>query len=288
MECMFSGSEADTEEHVIPKWLQNRFNLWNQKLTIPNNTTLPYRQVKVPVLLEHNNAFSVIEKNIERGIFNKNEVYLWALKIHIGLIYRDASLKIDRKIKESPAILNVNDFTTEVFLFRALYKNWRNGGRTTPSPFGGVFIQDTLMNHSHFDLFHCIVTGTVGVNLGSKFIVVFLWDQNDSENSSILKQWDDWHANLPGYIGGPNKDDYGYMAHHAWACESAYWLYRNRRNFSFIQTNNELVLAPPMFRPDGRAIKRTEYTQVCRNFGLLLEKYNGEVENVYSSVFSKQ
>lgn len=284
---MFSGVEADTWEHVIPRWLQRRFNLWNQELTLPNATTMPYRQVKVPALEEHNCAFSVIEKNIEKGVYNKDELYLWALKIHIGLIYRDSSLKIDRSAKTSPMMLDVNDFTTEIGLFRFLYENWRNGGTTEPSPFGGVYLQDTIMNHEHFDLFHCLITGTVGVNLGEKFLVVFLWDQNDSANSSIQKHWDEWHAKYPGYTGEGNKDDYGYMAHHAWACEGAYWLYRHRRSFNYMKVKNKIVLVPPMFRAQPKPIEKAEHIQVCRNFGLKIVHYGGEAGNTYSSVFAK-
>lgn len=44
-----------TEEHVIPKWLQHRFNLWDQKLTLLNGSLIPYRSLIVPCCFQCNN-----------------------------------------------------------------------------------------------------------------------------------------------------------------------------------------------------------------------------------------
>src|SRR4051812_28354051 len=92
-ECMFSGETADNEEHVIPRWMQSRYGLWTQTVFIPNGTALQYRFVKVPVNSVHNTKFGQIEQNIAAGHFDLQELYLWALKIHIGFIFRDGSLK---------------------------------------------------------------------------------------------------------------------------------------------------------------------------------------------------
>ena len=40
--CLFSGIQPDTEEHVIPDWLQRRFNLKRQTYRLPNETGLDY------------------------------------------------------------------------------------------------------------------------------------------------------------------------------------------------------------------------------------------------------
>jgi hypothetical protein len=46
--CFVCGGKATTVEHVIPSWLQRRFNLWNQHLVLPNGSAIPYRQLRVP------------------------------------------------------------------------------------------------------------------------------------------------------------------------------------------------------------------------------------------------
>ena len=100
--CIFTGKEADTFEHVIPSWLQSRFGLAEETMFIPNGTTLKYKHHRVPADKDANQLFGTIEDRISRGILKPEEVYLWALKIHIGCIYRDASLRFDIKDPSSP------------------------------------------------------------------------------------------------------------------------------------------------------------------------------------------
>jgi hypothetical protein len=281
VECMFCGEETNSEEHVIPQWLQRRFSLRNQTVTIPNGTSLKYKHVKVPASSTHNNKFGEIENRISRGIFNLSEIYLWALKIHIGFIFRDGSLRQDIKNPSGPFILNVGDFGTEIGLFRLLCKIWLNGGSTDPSPFGSVYVFDSLSPKDTFDFFHCYVTGTFGIQIGKKYVVVFLWDQGDGLHANLLEHWN-YHASaISALASDKDKEEQGYMAHHVWACETGYWLFRNRRSFNLVSTENQIVLVPPLLRTPTRPPSETEYRQICRSFGLDLVKFNGQVGNVY-------
>ena len=40
--CFLCGKECEstTAEHIFPKWLQSKFNLWDQKLTITNDSKI--------------------------------------------------------------------------------------------------------------------------------------------------------------------------------------------------------------------------------------------------------
>jgi len=212
-------------------------------------------------------------------------VYLWALKIHIGCIYRDASLRFDIKDASSPFMLDVSDFTHEVWLFQRLYEVWTNGGTTNPAPFGSVFIINSPNPTPRFDFMHCLVTGTVAINIGDKFIFVALWDQGDGMHADIIEQWQTWHApRLQSLRGSDEFDANCYLAPHVWACESAYWLYRHRRAFSILKTRQQIILVPPFARPEGASHKEAEYRQVCKNFGLDLVHYNGETSNIYRPI----
>lgn len=58
-------SSSHTDEHIFPKWLQNRFQLWNQNLILINRTNIRYRQLKVPCCRFCNNDhLSGIENRI--------------------------------------------------------------------------------------------------------------------------------------------------------------------------------------------------------------------------------
>jgi hypothetical protein len=49
-DCTFCGRPAETVEHVIPKWLQNHFDLFDQKLELWNGTTMPQRLATVSAM----------------------------------------------------------------------------------------------------------------------------------------------------------------------------------------------------------------------------------------------
>jgi hypothetical protein len=130
-------------------------------------------------------------------------------------------------------------------MFRRLYQIWRAGGSTEPSPFGSLYILDSLLPKNSFDFFHSVWTGTIGINMNETFLVVFIWDQGDAYRANILNQWISHHQKV--YLHSPveHKDQLAYLAQHAWACECAYWLYCRRRLFKWIRVGKKLVLLPP-------------------------------------------
>lgn len=139
--CTFCDGSPDTEEHVVPKWLQRHFDLWNQTLQLWNGTALPYRQAVVPACNQCNTTrFSRLEQRVESGTASRQDLYLWALKIRYGLALRDSSLLLDRRQPGTGPLLD-RDVATygETFIrhcFRAL------DGRPfafRPTPFGSVF-----------------------------------------------------------------------------------------------------------------------------------------------------
>jgi hypothetical protein len=286
--CLFSGEETDSLEHVVPQWLQRRFSLQDQTITIPNGTTLKYRHLTVPAAKEHNALFGQIEQRISQGEYRLDEVYLWALKLHIGLVIRDSSLRSDIRDPRSPFILNVGDFHNELTLFRVLYSLWRDGGDTNPLPVGSVYILDSLLPNDQFALFDCLITGTVGIHVGGKFIVVFLWDQGRGLRSNSGWLWETEHSSVKAMEGSPDYDAHCFLAHHVWACESAYWLYLNRRHVSFIKSTEKLSLIPPWNTPQPKEVNEAEYRMVCRSFGLELAFFTQQmVGNGYSLRSSK-
>lgn len=284
VKCMFSGETADSEEHVVPKWMQARFNLRDQMVVIPNGTPLPYRSVKVPVASKHNAEFGKIEGRISQGNYRPQEVYLWALKIHIGFIFRDATLKFDRRKPDSEMIWDIDDFSTEIAIFQMLYEVWSQGGNIYPEPFGSVFVLDALTPEPEFDFIHCVSSGTIFLQLGSTVIFVSLWDQGDGLQANLLEQWKRYHKPTVNLAPKEARQDIGHAAHHVWACDAAYWLWRQRRRFNFMKAENSLALIPPVLRAQGRSASEAELSRFCMTFGLKLERYGGETSNVYSSL----
>ena len=282
MKCLFSGQKTTNKEHIIPQWLQRKFNLSNQTFYLPNGTKLPYRDAVIPVSKKHNSNFGKIENNISRNVYKLEEVYLWALKLHLGLIFRDSSLKFDRSSFGSPFILDTENFDSEIKLFRHLYKIWLTNGSTNPTPIGSVFIIDSLYENNEFDFFHCLITGTIGINLGRKFVLVFFWDQRDASHVPVVKTWENHHKPIAQqFSGSPEYQTHIYLAYHAWACETAYFLYRHRRSFNIVASENNFVLVPPLNRAPGKPEDKEEYNMTCRSFGLKLKHYNNNGPHMY-------
>jgi len=118
--CFLCGKKLTrtnrTIEHIFPKWLLNRFSLWEQTLTLPNLTTIKYKQIKIPCCKDCNNAFlGAIENRIEKAsskgykYFNKlprKIIFLWLLKIYYELRFMDLRLLLDQKDNQQGTIIN--------------------------------------------------------------------------------------------------------------------------------------------------------------------------------------
>lgn len=104
-----------TDEHVIPTWLQHRHKLWNQKLKLPNQTHITYKQLKIPCCKECNNEhLGKIEQKIEKQshsykdfiTLDKKIIFQWLIKIYYGLLFKDLSLLIDRRYPKKGTIIS--------------------------------------------------------------------------------------------------------------------------------------------------------------------------------------
>ena len=116
--CLLCGKECSikTKEHIFPKWLQHRFNLWDQTLEISNGTTIPYRYLTVPCCSECNNIHlskmeekfkELVDKNF-RNLSQDDEkvIFQWTAKILYATRYKELSLLIDRAKPDLGKILS--------------------------------------------------------------------------------------------------------------------------------------------------------------------------------------
>lgn len=95
-----------TEEHVIPRWLQKKYQLYDQRLNLLNGTTIPYRNLTIPCCFSCNNLrLEPLEKRISDAValgagavraVNHHDLFLWLGKIFYGLLYRELFLSLDR------------------------------------------------------------------------------------------------------------------------------------------------------------------------------------------------
>ncbi len=124
--CFLCGrrlsSKNRSDEHVIPKWLQSRFSLWNQTLTLLNGTHIPYGSLTIPCCIECNTFhLSPIENKVNTATLKGHKavaaldpltIFLWLGKIFYGLLYKEMFLVRDRKSGRRVPIVNRGELKT--------------------------------------------------------------------------------------------------------------------------------------------------------------------------------
>lgn len=94
-----------SNEHVFPKWLQHKYGLWNEQLTLLNGTHLRYRQLTIPCCKACNNScLAPIERSVEKAAaegpaalrrLSQRALFLWLSKIFYGIIFKEGLLLAD-------------------------------------------------------------------------------------------------------------------------------------------------------------------------------------------------
>lgn len=190
--CFYCGKllrGEHTREHVFPQWLQKRFNLRDQHLTLLNGTLIPYRQLVVPCCPTCNNVhLSGLEKRVQKLLFDSSitlarrdltDIYIWASKILLGTLYAERLLPLSRRYPKGRRILpsSMRDaFSMTHFLIQSLrfpIKFTAEGKERVP---GSVFLFDVKSPRNpkaQFDFRDDIFRMGVSMRLGNRVIVTF-------------------------------------------------------------------------------------------------------------------
>lgn len=138
--CFLCAGEPSTGvgEHVIPKWLQRKYDISNQQLILLNGTRFPYRSLTIPACTNCNN---VVLKNTEDFVSklcqndlatwtqqHSFEVGRWMAKIFFGFLFKEASLAFDRSQPSLGSIVPA-DYFDELFFVHLLVQSWRKSLR---------------------------------------------------------------------------------------------------------------------------------------------------------------
>src|SRR3989344_3114045 len=140
--CAFCDNVADSKEHVIPQWLQQHYQLKDQRLGLWNGTSIMYSQAIIPACKYCNSErFGRLENKVRQATATEQEYYLWALKIRYGLAIRDSTLLLDRKNPKHGYVLPKELQNYGVAFIKHAFKALDNPEFTfDPSPFGSVFL----------------------------------------------------------------------------------------------------------------------------------------------------
>ena len=129
------ASSRRADEHVFPKWMQRRFNLYDQRLTLLNGTDIPYRALTIPCCAACNNErLAPMERSIKERLFAKEfrsdaqlerDVALWVAKMFFGILYKEAALCVDRREPAAGRIISADYIKRELRLMHAILQALR-------------------------------------------------------------------------------------------------------------------------------------------------------------------
>ncbi len=207
--CFLCGtcltSENKTEEHIIPKWLQNQFNLWDEKISLLNGTLIPYRLLTIPCCFKCNNHdLKPFEDKIKAAVdsgyeefqkIDKESLFLWLGKIYFGIMYRELFLNLDRADPDKGTITNpeyLKSFYSH-FLFLQGIRKLHTFNDFFPA---SIYIFKTQKPNSikdQWDFVDSQITPFISIRLGEIGIIGVL---EDCEATYQLKDFVDHHRDI--------------------------------------------------------------------------------------------
>lgn len=115
--------DADTDEHVFPRWLQNEFDLWHKQVGLLNDTLFRYKSLIVPACQRcntdqlGNHIEKIVAEAYQEGYhsfkhLSEKTLFQWVGKIFLGLLVKETQLKLDRSDPNS----------TDKIMERSLFK----------------------------------------------------------------------------------------------------------------------------------------------------------------------
>ena len=134
--CFLCGREPSSGvgEHVIPKWLQKRYKLANEQLTLLNGSLFFYRGLTVPACTFCNNSVlksteDFVSKLRPEDIVDWSpkhafEVGRWMSKIFLGILIKESALSLKQSRPEHGSIVPASYFD-ELFFIHLLIQSWR-------------------------------------------------------------------------------------------------------------------------------------------------------------------
>lgn len=182
------SAENQTQEHIIPSWAQSRYKLADQRLTLLNQTQIPYRQLTVPCCddcnrsrlrpIEDAMSSAVDEGKIAVDRLGATVPFLWLSKILYGLLYKEMTLLQDRSSASAGRIVEPA-FLQHYQSLRLFLQQAR--GLVKPVGFspGSIFtfkMQPLSRKEFRWDFCDDIMTLFVGCRVGSVGLIGVLGD----------------------------------------------------------------------------------------------------------------
>ena len=121
------GAEEYSVEHIFPKWLQRKYDLYTKKLILPNGTSYSYNKLVVPCCKECNSGKmaeweSIIMNGVTAGYeefakIDRRIVAWWIYKLYYSKLVKETTLRGDIKKPDSQKMVDEGKFAQYHFMW---------------------------------------------------------------------------------------------------------------------------------------------------------------------------
>jgi len=300
--CFLCGTLLEgnkSVEHVFPKWVQHKYRLWNQNITLLNGTTVPYRKLTIPCCSRCNtNHLAPLENKLKEyhgqgyraflGL-DRLTIFQWMTKIFLGLLFKELFLSIDRKDSDRGSIISPQ-------LFEGL-RTLHGFLQSVRAPFNfanfrpwSIFIFEihVYSDERDFDYYDGIFTLTFSIRLGEIGIIACLGD-----NGVMEKTFSDYFSKFKGFRLHPMQFE-ELVARVVY--KSSLVKYQPKYTSFFGEEGQEtVVMAAPLQGYSSGPIfeewSQRDYARILarlwRNRGKTMEEIYIEPDLVWSSLFNE-
>lgn len=167
--------ETASQEHIYPKWILNKYEMFDHVLNLPNKSKIPYRQWKVQCCKNCNGIRmseieSQIKKSISEGIdsvksLDEELIVWWLLKLYYAKIYKEAQLKKDVSKPEFGQLIESELFEKYNNIFVYLSELYKGFKFRDPKPYDLYIFKTT--EEETFDYIDDTISNTVYIRLDS-------------------------------------------------------------------------------------------------------------------------
>jgi hypothetical protein len=142
LHCLFCGvgltEGTRTREDVFPRWLQKHCGIAHSELELANGTTVRYSDLLVPACARCNGVHaSRLEQKVAEGTASPQDMWLWMLKILLGIWYWESGKPLSRDQRSEDHHKPISQLEMiNLDYFQKLFAALKNNATFDPSPSG--------------------------------------------------------------------------------------------------------------------------------------------------------
>ena len=194
--CFLCGASSEVktfnDEHIIPKWILRKLNIYKEKITLPNKAKIPYERYVLPCCKECNSflgeeveseiqsAFENGHKSLSEYIHNKGpkKLFLWIALIFFKTHLKDSYLR--KNLDKRKGVESIASDYNWSFMhhIHCLVRTLKTGVKFDERCYGTTIIVPAQVNsnYSEFDFCDTYASNTIMLRIGDAAIISVLDD----------------------------------------------------------------------------------------------------------------